>query len=233
MEKFLEKFNIFDLFTLLIPGIIISILYVISLAFEYCSIWAGWGSEKYVGFFALSFFTGVFFQELGDVFDRKFLHKILYGGNPREIFLLKDGHEKILNEQIFYDEALCIKNYLVKKLNINIHESQSIEEEKNLNALIFGYCLNISENKNLAGKSEKMGVISEMSRSLFWGCISVIILNMYMIFQYSCYFDYYIVEIFLLFLASYFLLHRKKRYEKYRIRILLRSFYLYIKLVVE
>ena len=50
MEKFVEKFNVFDLFTTLIPGIIIMSLFGISLSFQWYEKWETYGNEKYVIF---------------------------------------------------------------------------------------------------------------------------------------------------------------------------------------
>lgn len=87
MEKFLEKFNIFDIFTMLVPGIIISCLLGVSLSFEYYNSWEKWGNEKYFIFFVFSYICGILFQEIGTMLDKAFLDFILYGGNPREIYL--------------------------------------------------------------------------------------------------------------------------------------------------
>lgn len=51
LEKFVEKFNIFDLFTMLIPGIIIMSSVGISLSFKWYDIWKTYGNEKYALFF--------------------------------------------------------------------------------------------------------------------------------------------------------------------------------------
>lgn len=53
MEKFVEKFNIFDIFTTLIPGIVISSLFGFSLSFRYYDIWISLPSENI--FYFLSF----------------------------------------------------------------------------------------------------------------------------------------------------------------------------------
>lgn len=234
MGGFSEKFNTFDIFAMLIPGVGITILFSISLSFKYDNIWSMMGNQKYLVFFIFSYFCGILFQELGTIFDRKFLHKILYGGNPREIFLLKNGHERILNEEPFYIDALRIKAYFVNRLHIQIKNHLTEDKEKDLNALIFGYCLNMSESNNLAAKSEKMIVLSEMSRSLFWGCIFTILLNIYLMLS-SCplYNDFYCTEIFILAIAAYIFLQKKKRFEIYRIRILLRTLWLYINQVIN
>lgn len=229
MDSFVEKFNIFDLFTMLIPGIIISTLFSISLSFRYKDLWENAGNEKYVLFFVFSYLCGVVFQELGTIADKKFLNNILYGGNPREIYLLKNGHERILNEEAFYNNVLLIRDFFAKKFDIKDIETINIKDEKELNSLVFGYCLNLLESKKLTGKADKMIVISEMSRSLFWGCIATIILNLYMIFKYSYLYHFYYLEMLFLIILSFIFISRKVRYEKYRIRILLRTVLLFLK----
>lgn len=225
MDKFVEKFNIFDLFVMLIPGIGISTLFGISLYFQFYSIWFSLGNEKYVVFFIFSYFCGVIFQEIGAICDEEYLYEEIYGGKPREIFLIEGEHKEILNENQFYQDVQYIKDFFVKRLKIK-DDSKSVKE---LNSLIFGYCLDMAEKNNLAEKSEKMGVISEMSRSMFWGCIATIVLDLIMVLFFRNHCVFYMSEIvFLIGLAKIFL-KRKKRYEKYRIRILLRAVYLYIK----
>lgn len=224
MEKFVEKFNIFDIFTMLLPGIVISSLFGISLSFKYYEEWENWGNEKYILFFIISYACGLIFQEMGTVFDKKFMFKILYGGEPRKIFLLENKYTKIFNDELSYKDALRIKQYLNDY--VNIETSENVNEEE-LNSLMFAYCLNICEMNGLAAKADKMIVISEMSRSLFWGCIATIVLNIIMVFVFSCHSPYLYGEIPFLFIIAIIFLSRKRRYEQYRIRILLRMFLIY------
>lgn len=230
MDKMVEKFNIFDIFTMLIPGIGITSLFCISLSFQYYDLWLKIGNEKYIIFVIFSYFCGVIFQEFGTICDKKFLYNISFKGNPREICFLQKGHETIFNEELFYKEALSIKKFIIAKLHIEENSNLDEKEEKELNAIIYGFCLNLSEVKNISGKAEKMIVLSEMSRSLFWGCFSTIILNIYMVIKYfySIYRNFYFIEIVFLVFASYIFYKRKKRYERYRIRILFRELYLHI-----
>ncbi len=226
MDSFVEKFNIFDLFTTLIPGIIISTLFGISLSFKYYNLWVSLNNEKYIIFFIFSYLCGVIFQELGTMADNTFLYKILYGGKPREIFLLGYRKKAFFNDELSYKDALKVKNYFVNFLSINNYHAT---EKTELNSFIFSYCLNMSEMKKITNKSDKMIVISEMSRSLFWGCIFTIILNIYMIIRYSFFYEFYYVESSILFILSLIFLYRKIRYEKYRLRILLRTFLIHIR----
>ena len=172
---------------------------------------------------------GVIFHELGTIADIKFLYNILYGGKPREIFLLNDKYKKIFNDELSYKDALRIKDYFIDYLYINNIEESNTEQQKELNSLIFAYCLNMSETNNLTRKSDKMIAISEMSRSIFWGCLSTVLLNLYMIFRYSFHYKFYFAEIVVLLILSLIFLFRKTRYEKYRLRILLRIFLIHIK----
>lgn len=146
------------------------------------------------------------------------------GGEPRKIFLLESRHTKIFDDELSYKNALRIKQYLNDY--INIETSENVNEEK-LNSLMFAYCLNICEMNGLASKADKMIVISEMSRSLFWGCIATIILNVIMIFAFSCHSLFLYGEIPFLIMIAIVFLSRKRRYEQYRIRILLRMFLIY------
>lgn len=226
MANFVEKFNMFDIFTTLIPGIIISALFGISLYIQYDSLWLSLGNEKYVAFFIFSYLCGVIFQELGTMADHIFLYKILYGGNPREVYLLKENYKKFFNYKLSYKNARKVKKYFINYFNIKNAEKT---DQKKLNSLIFTYCLNISEMKNMTSKIDKMIVISEMSRSLFWGCIFTIILNIFMIHFFRCSCQFYLIENFVLLILGSILLYRKYRYEKYRLQILFRTFLIYIK----
>lgn len=229
MEYLFEKFNIFDLFTMLIPGVIISSLSCISLSFVFYEQWINLGNEKYIIFFVISYLIGITFQQIGDIIDKKCLYKIIYGGNPREIFLLKDKRTKVLNNELAYKDVLNIKRYLVDLLKINIEKIKTIEQQKQLNTRIFAYCLNIIEVKGISFKAEKMLVISEMSRTLSLGCIFIILLNLFVVSYFRIHYTFYFVEsIILLFLSGIFL-YRKIQYEKYRYRIIFRMFLIYIK----
>ena len=137
MEKFVEKFNIFDIFTMLVPGIVISCLFSISLSFKYYDAWKNYGNEKYVLFFVFSYVLGVMFQEIGTILDEKYLWKHLCGGELRHIFLSEDCYKNIFDTELAYKNALDIKVYLKKYINSEIYENAS-EKEKNASIDIFG-----------------------------------------------------------------------------------------------
>lgn len=225
MEKFVDKFNIFDLFTMLIPGIINTTLFVVSLYPIYGKTWSSWGNEKIALFFILSYFCGVIFQEFGTIMDEKFFNKIIYGGNPREIYLIKNKYKKIYKEKLFFNNMLYIKKYFRRALSI---ANNMYANEEEFNSMVFDYCMNIAEKNKWTTKSEKMTVISEMSRSLFWGCFLTILLNKWLITFCHCSDIYLWVEIPFLFFAAMIFLNRQIRYEKYSMEELLRIIYLHI-----
>lgn len=184
----MKKFNIFDFFTMLVPGVIISILFCISLSYKYYETWNTFGSEKYTVFIIISYLCGVAMQQIGNILDEKVLYKYIYGGHPREIFLLKDEYNKVLNSELSYNEALKIREHIIDKYEINC---KNIKNIKQLNVLVFSYCLILEEKNHLTYKSDKMLVISEMSRSLFLGCIFTLFLNFFMIYKYKSYYKLY------------------------------------------
>lgn len=222
MEKFVEKFNIFDIFTMLTPGVIILSLFGISLSFEYYDIWEKYGNEKYVLFFVAAYFCGIIFQEIGTLFDKLFLDKILFGGDPKEIYLLDNidnKFHKVFRDRITYNNVIKIVESLKKYV-----DTSEITDQKKYNFLLFKYCLTICELKGISWKADKMLVISEMSRSLFWGCFLDVILNITMIVTCSHESIFLYLEIPLLLIASAIFIIRKKRYARYRIEIILKAY---------
>lgn len=221
----LKKFNIFDFFTMLVTGVIISILFCISLSYKYYETWNTFGSEKYTVFIIISYLCGVAMQQIGNILDEKVLYKYIYGGHPREIFLLKDEYNKVLNSELSYNEALKIREHIIDKYEINC---KNIKNIKQLNVLVFSYCLILEEKNHLTYKSDKMLVISEMSRSLFLGCIFTLFLNFFMIYKYKSYYKFYMIESILLLVLAFIFAYRKVQYEKYRYNSVLKTFLVYM-----
>lgn len=161
----------------------------------------------------------------------RILDKFLYGGNPKKIFLLDNQNRKfhrIFDNKLMYEDALEISKKLMK--HFDIKDKRRLRTKGQLNNLIFAYCLTFCEMNGLTYKADKMLVVSELSRSLSLGCLATVILNGMVI----CFCD--ISEAFskflfleglgLIVIAIIFMM-RKKRYEKYRIRILLRAYSIY------
>lgn len=232
METFVDKFNIFDLFTMLIPGIIISTLSAVSLSFVFYDKWKSCGNEKYAVFFIVSYLYGLILQQIGTIIDQKIAYYFLYGGNPKRIFLFEDKYQKVFDNKFAYDDAVTIKKYVIKHLHINTKNIKNTEQKEQLNSHIFSYCLSVVEKNGLSYKADKMFVISEMSRSLSLGCMLVIILNLFICLfnRFDCFvYNFYLIEIPILLILSKIFLNRKIQYEQYRFRIVLKMFLIYIK----
>lgn len=278
MDKLLERFNLFDVFTMLIPGVIITTLAWISLAEPMAYYFADVGNEKYLFFIVIGYFVGVIYQEIGTIMDRLFLSKRLYGGALREVFLDKErnagakwkkfGNPAILNEPGFFEEVKKLKEKLAKEFmfeaasgpeagaagaeagagsvagsgvsgaganEAGASEAEKARAEANSNSLFCGYCLDLCERHGIHAKSEKISIISEMSRSLFWGCATMVVLNLILILSTIItgfsggLILFYVVESILLAVAGLVMLKRKARYEVYRLRIMLRAALIYVK----
>lgn len=74
-----------------------------------------------------------------------------------------------------------------------------------------------------------MLVISEMSRSLSLGFISIILLNLLMILFFHFHYVFFLMENIILLFLVYIFFDRKKQYEKYRYIIILRMFSIYMR----
>lgn len=230
MESFVEKFDAFDLFTHLIPGMILSTLYASSLYLVFSNSWNGLGAEKYFVFLVGSYFVGVVFKELSYLLDKLFLWKWMYGGRPREIFLTEKGKQKIFDDEMEYTRAVEDAKFIVEELklemspnDIQIDFLDTKENRIRINS-IFAYCLNVLESSGMSPKSNKMAQISEMTTSLFWGCIAAITLNIILLCCFDVCQTFYMIESGLLIVAAVLLLCRKRRFEKYRIQITMRYF---------
>lgn len=225
MDKIVEKLNIFDMFTMLLPGVFSLSLICISLADRYFDVWKSIGNEKYILFIVIAYIYGVFLQELGAICDRAFMYEELYGGKPREIFLSENNYDAIWNSRTAFQDALQIKNYFEKDIDTGIKEKE--QNEKARNGVMFAYCVNTCEMNGLSGKIDRMLAISEMARSLFWGCVNTILLNGYLIVFSGTRNKFLMIETVLLALWAMTFKNRKKRFERYYVRILTRTFLLY------
>ena len=59
MEKLFDKFNVFDIFTMLIPGLITTTLLGISVSGVLGDNWDKLSGEKYFAFVLISYFIGI------------------------------------------------------------------------------------------------------------------------------------------------------------------------------
>lgn len=215
MSDFMEKFNIFDIFTMLIPGVVFWCSIGVVLSLNECEWWKRLGNQRYVYFLVASYVIGIVLQEIGTIFDKLFLHKLLYGGQQRKTFLTKENWKKSFSNECMYKIGKEIKKSVIKQMG---HRNVAEEE---INLFVFSYCVNYLEKRNLNSKVDKMLILSEMSRSFMYICLIIFGVLEYKIFFGEGYWGYRIAKVVTLIFFCIFLL-RKYRYEKYRLEIMIR-----------
>lgn len=232
METFVEKFDPHELSVKLIPGIILTGLFSLSLSFHFYSVWNSWGVEKYFLYFAVSYLIGLLFGEWSALSD-KVLRRLLYKGRPRQVFLATGNmimdYGKVKNGSALKD-ARNMADDIARRFNISIKPEkwdkwtleQLTDAQRNTSALIYAYCINELEVHNLDGKINKMLINAEMSTSLFWGCLMCILLNIGLTSYYDTHIEFYTVESILLLAACGLLISRKIRFERFRVEIAVR-----------
>ena len=182
MEKLFDKFNVFDIFTMLIPGLIIATLLGISLSEELSVYWGKAGGEKYFVFVAISYFIGIVLHEMGTFID------ILSSKNkkPREVFLIdkeevsskkksdketsskksirKKFSSRIIDEPAFFNDLTCLKDKMSSIVGI---KTSTDDNKKDSRAV---------KTSNKAEDEAKEARIDEEKKSnaLFYGyCLSI------------------------------------------------------------
>lgn len=232
MEKSLEnisgKFNLFDIFSMLIPGLIISALAGISLSYLWLDQWQAAGGGKYVVLVVVGYFVGLVLEELGSLAE-KLLSRLFRRKSMRQRFLLpyekRNPNSGIFRGEAAYQNARKCRQMILEKLELELPEGITEEE---INSFVFSYCLNFCELHGLTGKVERMAVMAELSRSLCCGLLLVAVLNVGLLL-------YGVSSLFLaaeavgLVLCALLFAKRKTHYEEYRYRLLIRQFYLYCK----
>lgn len=149
---------------------------------------------------------------------------MIYGGNPREIFTLQHSSNTIFEDKIASNDVKKVERIIKECYGVSI---SSYTDKKKVSSVVFAYCLNISEMQHITEKSDKMGAVSEMSRSIFLGCIATIFINLFLIHISTSSTVFLLGEVPLLIILAAIFFVRKVRYEKYRIRILIRNFLIY------
>lgn len=219
MSDFLEKFNLFDIFSMLIPGTAIAFIYMLIMPRTWLpNLSLPFGAEV-ATFFAVSYFVGIVLHELGTMLETP-MGKLLYGGKPNGMCLLEKPKGKLAvlrNQEVLHS---VIK--LASKCPFCISE-----EEMNFDksSFVYQYCVNFLEIHKASGKADKMLVISEMSRSLLVGFFLALVLQIVAALQGEVALDgtFYHCVLLLLCLTALFV-ERKVRYERYRYSVVFRTY---------
>ena len=160
MDRILEKFGIYDLIAVLVPGIgmyTLSILVLPIISFD-----INVQVDGMLPFMVVSYFVGLVFQELGSLLQQKLTHK-----NSR---LLKIALGTSLDSHVCLSETErnAIYSYVAKELHKNADEISD--------SVVYNYCkFYILENEDTS-RIDKDQSLSAMSRSfaLYFTCLSVI-----------------------------------------------------------
>ncbi len=153
-----EKFNIFDIFSMLIPGCITLSAIYISLYPLNLSVLKNMNAIGYIMAIILSYTLGLILHELGRIFDDIILHKMLYGGDLRNTYTSEKNKDKIFKNGFLESYFKKIKEYLMETTNLT---SDDLDDRT-----VFHLCSNALEINGIKKTADKFIAISEMSRSL-------------------------------------------------------------------
>lgn len=232
MEKLMENLNLFDIIAMLIPGVAFILSTRIALYSVNSQIIDVLDDYTFIAILIFGYIFGFAFQEVGYLVDKKFLHNKCYGGKLKEIFLLDSAKEKIFDNEIYYQMGQAVKKDIIGKSKTNtiLKCDKTWSNEKQLNRFIYNFLLDYLEIHGLKDKSDKMQVLTELSRSLM--IISTIcafdsILNIVI----SClktqpYVVQSIINCGVFSILAVIFCRLKVRYEKYRIRTMIRIYFI-------
>lgn len=221
MKDFLNKFNIFDVFSVLLPGTIVLVTQWIllpqPLKYDICL----YVSEaQYLIFFVFAYFLGFLLHEINRIID-PFWHKIFYGGNLREILLDNNKRSKLVKNP---QTASLIDKHIINIMKTVENQSKGMTLQSK-SVYIFGYILNFLELHNYISKSEKMTTIAEMSTSILNGFCLIFVTNAILGCVHNSFLNWiYIFVMISVLLSIPLLIMRKRRYEQFRVSNLLRIY---------
>lgn len=223
MNKFLERFGIFDVFAMLIPGVFFEVgsmllfpSFIQKMVHELPLLTEG--AAKYFLFFTVSYFVGVIYHEIGNFFEKRILK--IFGINHEKNFLL--SKKKRVHGKVDFVIFRKVRDDLYKKCVTN-EIKQELEEneisEEDINRFALHYCMTFLESENLISKAEKMQSIAEMSRSLYLMCFTLLAASVWRINDWR-------ISLILLVMTMIFIA-RKRRFEEFRTDIIMRNYYIY------
>lgn len=210
MNKILDKFGVYDLVAVLLPGISISTFSVLILQMVYkVSVDVNLQVNETLTFLVLSYFLGLVFQELGSIIQKK----ITYKNNG----LLKEALNTSKDSHLYLteNEKKGIFSYVIEKLRLNVNENNE--------NIVYNYCkfyVLESGDTSRIDKDQSLGAMSR-SLSLYFIMLSIVILN-------SVFLQPSLFKIVLIILSLAFtvlLYNRCVRFAKLRYIYIFREFY--------
>lgn len=220
MGSYVSKFGFYEFLALLLPGTVFTQTFLLFSNFWRTitegTVFQMLSTEQYAVIIVLgSFLAGLILQELGTIIDRLVLYRLLYGGNP---------------DQVWADKSPV---RICKCLRWIIKDPTSVAKAKDLCAVSFGdekstpdryfyFMLNTLEANGIEGKAEKMMIASELSRSLALGSAILLLLHLSEMVccntNFNALYVAYLIGVILLFSI------RKVRYERFRFATIVRTF---------
>ncbi len=218
INEVIGKFNIFDIFSMLIPGCVTTCLIYISLYPLKLDLFANIDADEYILAIVFSYVLGLILQEVGHILDSKLVCRFLYGGDIRSNYTLPNNKQLIFDESFSKSYFCAIKRYFIKNTNLSC---------KQLNdRMIFQLCSNTLEMAGVKQVADKFIVLSEMSRALAISFLGIGIVDLFIIMFYNELWKLYVTMACVCLFLSYIFIKRKKRYEVYRLKNILRTFYI-------
>ena len=228
MSDFLEQFNSFDLFTNVIPGIIIATLFGILSPERYLTMWKDFPKEKYTLFFVISYLLGIVLYELSLLY-RKAVNERLFCCDPSAIVFNKNDPERLRFLRNSYTCMLAdnVLNTVVELDALKESDHKEKRDIRELSMFTVAYCLSKISESNKSKKLEKMGIISDFSRELVVGMVFILLSQIIWLgtgeLQLSFHRTIYCALLVFMIVCFH---KRALRYQRYRLTMLIRCYYL-------
>ncbi len=217
VKEVIGKFNVFDIFSMLIPGCITMCVLYVSLYPLKINAFENMGVMLYVVAIVLSYALGLVLHEVGRIFDEKILYKRKYNGDIRNNYS-SENKAKIFGDCFLESHFDEIKKYLSKTTKLSLNDLND--------RTIYHLCSNALEMSGSKNTADKFIVISEMSRSLTISFFVVGIIDLVLIVFHREYTLFFAITALVCFIFGMIFYCRKNRYEIFRLRNLLRIFYI-------
>lgn len=229
MEDFIEKFNLFDIVAMLIPGLTFIFFTKLTLNCTDTDLYSKFEEFTILALLIFGYILGFVFQEIGAMLDKIILHKFYYGGDLKEIFLMEAKKKKVFDNDVYYYMGQLVKEDIIKASNLR--DENVWKNEGATNRYVYNYLLDYLEIKGLKAKSDKMQVLTELGRSLMAVsaiCVVLSLKNISIVF--SCenlQISISVISAVVFMILTWIFFRLKTRYEKYRIRTMIRTYFIF------
>lgn len=239
MDGIAEKFEVYDLFVVIIPGFISTLCILYLYPDTYTYLYELFCEDKiilYAFLIGLSYASGVLLHEIGSAVEKKIIYK---NGEPHEIFLYKDA--KIVSnekERILFENMI---DGILGNLEQGKHSDKNAFTQEEMR-MVFNYCRTELEANGNNVRADKMQSLYGMSRTMM---VLFSILMFYYFFRtcLPCLYGEFLnqlygkdivqtsgfefsmaINIIVMSMIIYFMYKRMKRFANYKVRDVLRGY---------